>query len=141
MGKIESREGTLNVSDEKIFNFLSDFRNFSEFIPADKVKNFSATSDSCLFELDGIGKFGFQILEKDPVTYIKFSSHGNSPLSIYLSVNIMKQDVNSCNVKISIETDVNPIVFAMIKSTLQNLADTMIMQMENFSDNYNQSGL
>ena len=130
MSKIESREGIIKVSEEKIFNFLSDFRNFSEFIPGDKVKNFNATPDSCLFELNGIGKFGFKILEKNPFTYIKFSSHGHSTLSIYLSVNIMKQDVNSCRVKITLEPDVNPIVFAMIKSTLQNLADTMIMQLE-----------
>lgn len=130
MSKIESRTGIIKVSDEKIFEFLTDFKNFSEFVPKDKVKNFSATHDSCLFQLEGIGNFGFGILEKIPNTYIKYNSRNNSPVSIFLSVDILNSGSNSSQVKITIETDVNPFVYSLIKSPLQNLADTMIMQLE-----------
>lgn len=42
MLKIESKIGTIKKPDEFIFNFLSDFNNLTQYIPADKVSHFEA---------------------------------------------------------------------------------------------------
>ena len=53
MAKIESRVGTINSNESKIFDFVADFTNFKSVIPADQVSDFEATKDECSFQLPG----------------------------------------------------------------------------------------
>jgi carbon monoxide dehydrogenase subunit G len=130
-GKIESRIGIIHRSDEEVFNFLSDFRNFARFIPNDKIKNWNATSDSCNFEIAGIGKAGLKLVEKVPKSYIKISSEGSIPVNLMLSLNINYIDANTSELKLTVEPDASPIMLTMIKSTLQNFVDMLIDHVEN----------
>jgi ribosome-associated toxin RatA of RatAB toxin-antitoxin module len=132
MGKIDSRTGTIRASAEKVFELFSDLRNFESFIPRDKVKVISTTPESCTFELGGIGKFGLRISEKVPCKLVKIESFGDTPLHLNLFINIVQLDTDNCLLKVSIDPDVNPFIMAMIKIPLQNLADTMIDQMERY---------
>jgi hypothetical protein len=132
MSKIESKTGIIRKSDVKVFNFLSDFTNFANFLPNGKIKSWSATHDSCSFKIDGIGQTGLKILEKTPNNLIKISSDGISPMTFLFWIHIASKGTDSCEVKISIEPKVNPIMLAMITSPLQDFADLLIKQMEKF---------
>jgi len=133
MAKIESRTGIIKIPDDKMFKFLTDFTNFSEFIPRDKVKNFSATPGSCSFEINGFGRIGLEIVEKIPNNMIYITSSGNTPLHFSFLVDINQQDSSTSLVKLSLEPDVNPFVMAMVKSPLQNFVDILIEQLEKLS--------
>lgn len=130
MRKIESRIGIIRKPDVKVFNFLSDFTNFANLIPSGKVKNWTATHDSCSFNVDGIGQTGLKILEKTPYNLVKISSDGITPVNFLLWINIDSKGVDSCEVKITIEPKVNPIMMAMIRSPLLKFINMLIEQME-----------
>ena len=76
--KIESRTGKINGLTESVYNFLSNFNNFKNLIPPDKVKNWKSTEDSCHFTVDGIGETGIRIIEKQPFSLIKISGEEGS---------------------------------------------------------------
>ena len=65
MSKIESKIGNIVNSDRKIYTFLSDFNNFEQLIPADKIKDWKSDGESCSFTIDGIGSAGLRIIEKE----------------------------------------------------------------------------
>jgi hypothetical protein len=130
MSKIESKIGRLNQADEKIYNFLSDFNNFHNLIPADKVKNWSATSDSCQFTVDGIGDAGLKIIEKTPFSLIKVTSEGKTPINFFLWIQIKKIDEGSSAIRIVIEPQVNQMMMMMVKGPLQNFLDMLVDQVE-----------
>jgi hypothetical protein len=129
MSKIESKIGRISKSDEKIYNFLSDFNNFQQLIPADKVKNWSSSTDSCHFTVDGIGDAGMKILEKTPFSLIKITSDRKTPISFFLWIQIKKIDENSSGIKIVIEPQVNAMILMMVKGPLQNFVDMLIDQL------------
>lgn len=130
MGKIESKTGTVKQKDEKIYNFLSDFNNFKDLIPADKVKNWSSTSDSCRFTVDGIGDAGLKIIEKTPFSLIKITSEGNTPIAFSLWLQIKGISESESAVRIVIDPQVNPMIAMMVKGPLQNFVDMMVDQLE-----------
>jgi hypothetical protein len=114
MSKIESKIGHIKQSDEKIYNFFSDFNNFKHLIPPDKVKNWKATSDSCHFTVDGIGDAGMKIIEKTPFSLIKITSDGITPVNFSLWIQIKKINEKETGIKIVIEPLVNQMMLMMV---------------------------
>jgi carbon monoxide dehydrogenase subunit G len=135
MTKIESKIGQIKQSDEKIFNFLSDFNNFQRLIPLDKVKNWKSTTDSCSFTVDGIGDAGMRIIEKIPYSLIKVTSEGSTPIGFLFWIQLKKIDDTTTAVKIVIEPKVNPIMMTMIKEPLQSFVNMLVEQVEKININ------
>jgi hypothetical protein len=130
MGKIESKTGKISVSDVRIYDFLSDFNNFSSLIPPGKVKNWTSTADTCSFTVDGIGNAALRIVEKTPHSLIKITSEGATPISFILWIQLKKTGENSTAVRIVLEPDVNPMMMVMLNGPLQNFVDGLIDQAE-----------
>lgn len=130
MPKIESRIGKINASEEKIFTFLSDLNNFRNLIPEDRVKDWESTEDTCSFSVEGLGRFGLRIIEKEPNKLIKISSDDQTPISFLLWTQIQKVEENESRLRISVDVTVNPFMAVMIKNPLQNFVDTLIDQAE-----------
>ncbi|MCB8994579.1 MAG: SRPBCC family protein [Bacteroidales bacterium] len=128
MSKIESKTGIINASDERIYTFLSDFKNFHNLIPADKVKNWIADEDSCSFTLDGIGDASLKIIEKNPFSMIKITSGGKTPVNFFLWIQIKKIEDEKSGIRVVIEPDVNQMMMMMVKGPLQNFVDMLIDQ-------------
>ncbi len=130
MGKIESKTGTIKHSDEVIYNFLSDFNNFEQIVPKDKVSDWSSTTDNCSFKVDGIGSAGMKIIEKEPHKLIKITSEGNTPVNFQLWIQLKKIDEWDTRIKITVEPKINPVMLGMVKKPLKNFVDSLIDQVE-----------
>jgi carbon monoxide dehydrogenase subunit G len=130
MSKIESRIGFIKESEERIYSFLSDFNNFKNLVPADKVKNWESNADSCRFTVEGIGPVGLRILEKEPNKLIKITSEGKKPVPFTVWIQIKEVAEKDSRIKITADVDVNPLMIAMIKSPLKSFVDTLVEQAE-----------
>ncbi len=133
MTKYESRIGKLNTSGEKAFGFLSDFRNFSRFIPEDKVKEWEASADQCKFTVDGIGKAGLKIIEKEPDKLIKISGDGTAGLEFYFWIQIKEIDENDTRIKLTIKADLNPMMKMVAAKPLKSFVNLMIDKIEEYT--------
>ena len=133
MIKIESRIGLVKQPAEKIFNYISNFNNFNQLIPEDKVKDFESTDDTCRFKVEGIGQAGLRIIEKEPHKLIKISSDEETTFDLLLWIQIKEVEPGDSRIKITTEVNLNPMMATMVKKPLKNFIDTLIEQAEKIS--------
>ncbi len=131
MGKYTSKIGKVNKSDKLIYNFLTDFNNLKAVVPQDKVKDFEATEDTCKFNIEGVGKAGLKIIEKEPHKLIKITSDGKSPFSFFFWVQLkpIEDSENTTAIRLTIDANLNPMMKMMVGKHLQKGIDGMVDQL------------
>lgn len=131
--KIESKIGKITGNDEKAFEFLTDFKNFSGLIPQDRVKDFQATNDTCSFSVPGIGNAGLKIVEKERPKLVKIQADEHTRFDFNLWIQLKKLSENDTRVKITVEPQLNPMIEAMAKKPLKQFVDTLVDHIERFN--------
>lgn len=131
--KIESKIGKSDCSEKQIFTFVSNFHNFKELLPQDKVSGWEASEDKCSFQVDPLGRTGLMIVEKEPYSLIKMSSDPEfSSYQFTIWVQLKKVTSKDTRIKITIEPHVNMMLMPMVKGPLKKLADGLIDKIESF---------
>ena len=128
--KIESRVGTIAAGEEHIYNFISDFNNFKQFIPADKIQDYQSTTDTCRFSVPNMGQVGLKIAEKTPFNTIKVTGDGMANQQFMLWVQLKQVADNDTRVKVTLKADLNPMLKMMVSKPLQNFVDKLVEGME-----------
>ena len=131
--KIESKIGKSTSSDVKIYDFITNFHNFKELLPADKVSGWEASENKCSFNVDPLGRTGLMIAGKEPHKLVKMVSDpefSSYQFNIWIQLNkVADQDTR---VKVTIEPLVNKMILPMLKLPLKKLADGIINKIEAF---------
>jgi carbon monoxide dehydrogenase subunit G len=118
--RIESKTVRLKESREKVFHFLSDFRNFEKLIPQDRVGNWTATEDTCSFNIQGMADIGMKIMKRDMPSIINIESHGKNPFSFTLNVYLDELSQNETDANLVFDAEVNPFLKMMVEKPLTN---------------------
>ncbi len=131
--RIESRIGKAGFNDQQIYTFITDFNNFKELLPADKVSDWESSKDRCSFRVDPVGKTALQIIEKTPGSLVKIiSDPGISNYQFTIWIQLKQVADNDTRIKITIEPQVNKMLLPMIKSPLKQFVDSLVDKMEAF---------
>ena len=131
--KIESKIGKSASSDQQIYAFISNFHNFKDLLPADKVSGWEASEEKCSFQVDPLGRTGLIIVEKKPGSLVKMSSDPEfSKYQFNIWIQLKKVALDDTRIKITIEPLVNKMLLPMVKIPLKKLADGMVDKMESF---------
>lgn len=133
MARIESKIGIVKQPAEKIYNYVSNFNNFNQLIPEEKIKDFESTDETCRFSVEGIGKAGLRIIEKEPHKMIKISSDEETTFDLLLWIQIKEIEPGDSRMKITTEVNMNPMMASMVKKPLKKFVDTLIDQAEKIS--------
>lgn len=128
--KLESKIGKVNSSDEKIYNFLTDFNNFKELVPEDKIKDWESTEDSCSFTVDMVGKTGFKIVEKEPFKLVKLTNLEDTQYNFFFWIQLKPVSENETAVKLTMDVELNAMMAMMAKKPIQNFLDTLVDQVK-----------
>lgn len=128
--KLESKIGKVNSSDEKIYKFLTDFNNFKELIPEDKIKDWESAEDSCSFTVDMVGKTGFKIVEKNPYKLVKLTNLEDTPYNFFFWVQLKSVNENETAVKLTMDVELNAMMAMMAKKPLQEFLDKLVDQVK-----------
>ncbi|MEA3461014.1 MAG: hypothetical protein U9R49_03975 [Bacteroidota bacterium] len=131
--KIESRIGKSTSSDQQIYAFISNFHNFKDLLPADKVSGWESSEEKCSFQVDPLGRTGLMIVEKNPYSLVKMSSDPEfSSYQFLIWIQLKKVAADDTRIKITIEPQVNKMMLPMLKIPLKKLADGIIDKIESF---------
>lgn len=130
--KLESKIGKVAYSDEQIYNFLTDFNNFKNLIPPDKVKDWRSDENSCYFKVDPVGEIGILLVEKEPFSLIKLQGDDQNPHNFTFWVQIKKVENQDSRIKLTLKADLNPMLQMMAKKPLQTFLDKLIDQLGKF---------
>jgi len=132
--KIESKIGKSACSDQQIYTFISNFHNFKELLPADKVSGWESSEEKCSFQVDPLGRTGLMIIEKKPPSLVKMSSDPEfSKYQFTIWIQLKKVQPDDTRIKITIEPLVNMMLMPMVKGPLKKLADGLVSKMETYN--------
>ena len=128
MANFESSVKVIPYSQERVYNKLSDLSNLEAIkdrLPQDKVEDLSFDSDTLSFTVSPVGQLTLQIVERDPCKSIKLATT-NSPLPFNMWIQLVETAEEECNVKVTIEIDINPFMKAMVQKPLQEGLEKMV---------------
>ena len=122
MTTYESEIKTISSNEEVVFGILSDLNNLKkiqEQAPAtDKVKDLEFETDSCSFVVEGFGKVGFRVIEREPFKTVKFESE-NAPVKVNVWIQLKQLDENQTAMKLTIKADLPTMIKMMVDKKLK----------------------
>ncbi|MFA5045316.1 MAG: SRPBCC family protein [Paludibacter sp.] len=122
MTTYESDIKTISSNEEVVFNKLCDLNNLKELQnkspETDKIKDLFFDADSCSFVVDGIGKIGFRVVEREPFKTIKLNSE-NAPVQLNVWVQLKKTDENNTAMKLTLKADLPMMIKMMVDKKLK----------------------
>ncbi len=127
--RLESKIGKINQKDERIYTFLTDFNNFKDLIPQDKVQNWQSDENSCRFTVNPIGETGIQIIEKEPFKLIKLKGIEESKFDFTFWIQLKQMEESDTRIKLTLEANLNPMLQMMAKKPLQEFLDKLVDQL------------
>ena len=128
MSKYTSKTSKINLPAEKVYLFLSDFNNFKNIIPADKVKDYSSTTDSCTFNISGLGQAELKMIEKEPYKLLKIASGEKTPIKFFLwiQLNPVDEAESLTAIRLTLEASLNPMMKMIIGNRMQPGLDSLL---------------
>ena len=130
----ESRTGRLTCTSGELFDFVSDIRNFEQFIPPDSVRNWHSERESCSFSVSMVGTVSFRLTVKEPYKKVAFSGDAFKKNDFLLTLNIVETVSDNCEVKVSLDAELNPVLKMMATKPIGQFLEILITEMEKFKD-------
>jgi len=105
MTKIDGPSLKIEKSRETVYSFLSNFENYSNYLPSSVLKTWKANQEECSFTADQLGDTTLIFSQKVPFETIVIK--GKSKIEFTLKFQILENEVNKTTLKSSIEADLN----------------------------------
>lgn len=123
---------TISSSEEMVFQILSDLNNLQKIADqpdmSDKLTDLQFDSDSCSFKVDGIGKVGFKIIEREAFNTIKFESE-HLPVHANLWIQLKEVGTNDTKMKLTFKAELPSMIKVMVDKKLskgiESIADLL----------------
>jgi hypothetical protein len=130
--KFESRTGKLTCTTAELFNFITDIRNFEQFIPDGSIRNWQATSDECSFQVPAIGTASARISERTPFALVIYTGDALQKNDFKLEVHISENNRIFSDVRLTLIAELNPVLRMMAAAPIERLLETLVSEMEKF---------
>ena len=132
--KYLSRTGHLKGSPQEVFEFVSDMRNFKQFIPSKSIDDLYISRESCSFKAAPVGTININLIEKDPYSRIKYKGTLLQVQDFSMNLDI-KEDINKkAEVIMTVEARMNPFLKIMAEKYIEKFLEIIIDEMEKFRD-------
>jgi len=128
MTEFESKVVSIRRTPENIFQVISDFRQFTPFIPTDKLEGWEAEEDSCRFSIKGIGQTGLKIIDKEPFKTVKITGDGKLPFEFFLWIQLVESAPYETKMKLTLKADLNVMFKMMLQKRIEEGINTMAEQ-------------
>ena len=121
----------ISKNQEIIFNYLSNFENLSKYvnegllskmseqIPQIKISNFESGSDSCRFQIAGMGLAEIRIIEREPHKTIKINSSGGIPVGITFWIQLLSVSDYETKLRLTLDADMSMMIKMMVNKKLE----------------------
>lgn len=128
----QSRSGNLSCTPEEFYSFITDIRNFEQFIPEGTVKNWRASTESCNFYVSPLGEILMKIKGKTPFTQVTFEGNAFQNNEFLIEVSISGNMENFAQTRLTFLADLNPVLKMMASAYIERFLETLMDEMEKF---------
>jgi len=123
MTTYESDVKTISSNEEVVFGILSDLNNLKKILDnspsTDKVKDLQFETDSCSFAVEGFGRVGFRIIEREPFKTIKLHSE-QAPVDVNIWIQLLQKAENDTQLKLTLKAELPAMIKMMIDKKLKD---------------------
>jgi carbon monoxide dehydrogenase subunit G len=128
----ESRSGRLTCNAEEVFAFVTDIRNFEQFIPDGTITNWNAEKESCSFRVSMLGTVTIRLFEKEKYNKVVFTGDALKKNDFSLTLNIFDNVKNLADVRVLLSANLNPMMKMMATKPIGQFLEILINEMESF---------
>lgn len=128
-------------NEQIVFNYLSNFENLSTYlnsgllekiteqVPQVKITDFESDTDSCKFNITGLGLAEIRIVDREPFKTIKVESSGGLPLSFTFWIQLLPVDAYKTKMRLTLHAEMSMMIKMMagskLKDGINQLAETL----------------
>lgn len=127
--QLESPSKTINQSQEAVYNFLMDIKNFEHLMPENTSKFELINEKRFLFALKGMPEIVLELKEGIPHSKVVLGA-ASDKLPFTLTATIQEKAATQSDVQLSFEGDFNPMMAMMIKSPITKFIETLVANMD-----------
>lgn len=121
---IETPKKTIEKSNEAVYAFLTDLKNFEQLMPESIDKFEIIDKDTFLFALKGMPQIVLKRKEQVPFERVVLGA-ASEKLPFTLSAHITSLDDNTSEVMLNFEGEFNAMMAMMIKNPITNFMGTL----------------
>ncbi|MCK9303066.1 MAG: hypothetical protein PHU62_01285 [Bacteroidales bacterium] len=125
MKHFSTKQLSVKQSAEVIYNKFSDFNNFKDMLPVEKMDHFDCTASTCKFTLKGMPEICLNIIENIPDQKVVYATQDQKPIDIRLGFDIDKTGTETSEITLYIDADIDGVTAMMLSKPLQNMLDKM----------------
>ena len=129
----ESRSGKPDCTPEEIFGFVTDLRNFEQFIPSGTVADWEASKDQCSFRVPRMGNVHLRVVREERPLLVAYKGNALNNNDFDIVVHIRKNSSNKADVKVSLNAELNPMVKMIASKPIGQFLEMLVERMESFS--------
>jgi carbon monoxide dehydrogenase subunit G len=130
MLQLNSKKGIVNGSQEVVYNFINDFRNFADLLPAEQLQDIKITGDTLEFSINGLGNVGLKINEKHPYEQLIIKAIDGSMADFTFWINLTALSEKSSQIDLTLQANLNLFIEMMAKAPLQQFINMIVEKME-----------
>lgn len=138
MTTYESDIKTISSSEEVVFDILSDLNNLKKLQDnpelTDKVRDLEFDRDSCSFSIEGLGKLGFKVIEREPYKTIKLESD-HALVHVNIWIQLKQVETNDTRMKLTLKAEIPTMIKMMVdkklKEGINKVADFIAIGLSN----------
>lgn len=127
-----SRTGNLTCTPTEVFEFLTDIRNFKQFVPDQNVETLSIERDSCTFNVPGLGEIRLRLTEKKSFSSVGYSGNALGSYEFSLVTTISESSPGKAAVQVTMAAEMNPLLKMMASNPINRFLEMLIGRMEEF---------
>lgn len=126
--QIDSPKAKVNKSQEELYHFLLDIKNFEKLMP-DSISKFEVLEkDKFLFALKGMPEIVLKLKEHYPNTKIILGA-ASDKIPFNLTADIEEIDQTTSEVQLMFEGEFNAMMAMMIKGPITSFVGTLVEKM------------
>jgi len=134
LSKYESRTGKLTCKPEEVYDFVTDIRNFRQFVPEGSINDLEIGSESCSFNVSSIGNIKMNLTLKEPHNKVVYNGNVFTSNEFSLILNIKEDFAGKAEVVVNLVARLNPLLKVVVAPHIERFLGTLIDEMEKFSD-------
>lgn len=125
---IESPKATVNQSQETLFNFLTDVKNFEKLMPQNITKFEMLNENRFVFALSGMPEIVLELKDQTPNSKVVLGA-ASDKLPFTLTANLEAINENESSCVLLFEGQFNAMMGMMIKGPITNFIGTLTTNM------------
>ncbi|MCI1778624.1 MAG: hypothetical protein LKI53_01550 [Bacteroidales bacterium] len=122
--EVKGKVVSLDLPAHVLFSGFSDFRNFIQALPADKLEKITVTKDTIEGNVKGFD-IGLKVAETVPFSKISYEPMGKSPFPFIITVYFDAVDTARTDFHIEISAEMNFLIKSMVGNKLQEAVDML----------------